>query len=71
MGVIPGQYCLNFCKSSDEKRKTEMDLKTSDKVKQQRKHIRAIKKGYQDKCNEQEGKTYSWGNLMFSTICCF
>ena len=45
MGVIPGKYCLNFFKSSGDKRKTEMDLKTTDKVKKQRKRIRAIKKG--------------------------
>ena len=58
MAVIPGKYCLKNFKSSDDKRKTEVDLKTTDKVKKQRKCIRAIKKGYQDKCNEREGETY-------------
>ena len=40
-----------------------MDLKTTDKVKKQGKRIRAIKKGYQDKCNGQEGETYIPGDF--------
>ena len=40
-----------------------MDLKTTDKVKKKRKCIRAIQRGYQDKCNEQEGETYIPGGF--------
>ena len=59
-----GGYTQTFCVKHDEKRINSMDIKCLAKVKQRRKRLRAIRKGFQDKHEEAEGETYASGAFV-------
>ena len=57
LNIKPGTFCEKYFGFKDEKRITQMDRKSSDSAKQRRKRLRAHRKGFQDKCEENEGET--------------
>ena len=61
LNIKPGTFCEKYCGFKHEKRITQMDRKSSDSVKQRRKKFRAHRKGFQDKCKENEGVSYKAG----------
>ena len=61
LNIKPRTFCKKYCGFKDEKRITQMDIKSSDSVKQRRKKLRAHRKGFQDKCEENEGVSYEAG----------
>ena len=58
LNIKPRTFCEKYCGIKDEKRITQMDRKSSNSVKQRRKKLRAHRKGFQDKCVENEGVSY-------------
>ena len=50
----PGTFCEKYCGFKDEKQITQMDRKSSDSVKQRRKKRRTYRKGFLDKCEEND-----------------
>ena len=61
LGVTPGEYCVNSCEKKDSNRIRLMERKATPASKQQRKQLRAKRKGYADTNEEQEGVTYGPG----------
>ena len=61
LNIKPGTFCGKYCGFKDEKRITHMDRKSRDSVKQRRKKLRNHRKGFQDKCEENEGASYKAG----------
>ena len=58
LNIKPRTFCEKYCGIKDEKRITQMDRKSSNSVKQRRKKLRAHRKGFPDKCVENEGVSY-------------
>ena len=54
LNIKPRTFCKKYCGFKDEKRITQMDRKSSDSVMQRRKNLRVYRKGFQDKCEENE-----------------
>lgn len=61
LGVECGFYTTEGCKKSDIQRVKQSDHKSTTKVKQRRKKLRATRKGYNDKNELEEGETYASG----------
>ena len=60
-GLTLGSYCEIFCDRKDNKRVKDMNRKSTDNVKHERKKRRAIRKGFGDKDIEKEGDVYGLG----------
>ena len=60
ISIKPETFCKKYCGLKDEKRVIQMDRKskTNDSVKQRSKKLRAHRKRFQDKCEENEGVPY-------------
>ena len=56
--IKPGIFCEQDCTQTDKNRVEKMELKSLDCNKQRRKKLRAIRKGFADKDEEQEGVVY-------------
>ena len=52
---------VEYCISRDSSSISEMNLKSSDRTKQSRKRLRALRKGFSDKDIEKEGLAYGPG----------
>ena len=61
--IPPGYFTINGLIKNDTKCMKEMDKRTLDSVKNRRKRLRAIKKGWQDKTEEKEGTVYKAGTF--------
>ena len=61
LGICPGKFTNAAIQKCDERRIALSDKKSSDKVKQRRKKLRAIKKGLWDQEKEKEGQVYQSG----------
>ena len=61
MDSSPGSYCEIFCDRKDNKRVKDMNRKSTDKVKYERKTRRAIRNGFGDKDIGEEGVVYGPG----------
>ena len=66
LNIKPGTFCEKYCGFKHEKRITQMDRKSSDSVKQRRKKLWVHRKGFEDKCKENEGVSYEAG--LFSSM---
>ena len=63
LGMIPGSKCMSYCYQKDQKRIYQMNRKETDTVKHRRKQLRAKRKGFVDRDEEKEGKTYGAGEF--------
>ena len=61
MGIIPGKNTMAAVLKTDKKRLAIAEEKSSERVKQRRKRLRAIKKGLWDFDKEKEGTVYESG----------
>ena len=61
LNIKPETFCEKYCEFNDETRITQKDWKSSDSVKQRRQKLRGHRKGFQDKCKENEGVLYEAG----------
>ena len=58
LGMASGYYTGKFCNMKNEKRVNKMERKMSVEGKSDRKRKRAIKKGFQVRTDDVEGKMY-------------
>lgn len=63
MGLVPGYFTQKNCVQADFNRLSSARRKSCDEVKQRRKDLRAMKKGFIDKNIEKEGESYSKGGF--------
>ena len=63
LGIEPGYYTMEGCTTADLKRIKQSDRKSTDGVKARRKTLRAIRKGFNDKHELDEGDTYASGSF--------
>ena len=63
LGISKCFYCTIGYEKKERKRKRSIEVKNTDKSKQRRKQLRALKKGWQDKEMEEEGETYAAGKF--------
>ena len=63
LGINPGHFSLSICKKLDSNRITKSKRRSSVQYKQRRKTLRAIKKGFHDKKQTEEGTTYAKGDF--------
>ena len=66
LGILPGHFTKNGFQNSDVLREKLMDIKSSEKFKKQRKKLRATRKGFDDKHNDEEGTLYERGGGGFN-----
>ena len=59
--IKPGFFCEQYCMQRDQNCVEKMEQKSLDCNKQRRKKLRAIRKGFADKDEEQEGVVYGAG----------
>lgn len=62
LGITPGRFTSSAAGAVDQKRIYWSDLKSSEAAKKHRKHLRAVKKGFQDINEEKEGNVYESGS---------
>ena len=60
-GLYVGHYTNIFCSCKDGQRIKEMNRKSTDNAKSARKQKRAVRKGFGDKHQENEGELYGPG----------
>ena len=63
MGINLGHFSNSICQKLDNARLYNSQRKSMDSAKQQRKTLREIKKGYQDKKQEEDGTLYAKGSF--------
>ena len=63
LGIDPGHFCLSICQKLDANRITKSHLRSTAKAKQRRKTLRAIKNGFQDRKQIEEGTSYAKGEF--------
>ena len=63
LGIEPGYYTMEGCTTADLKHIKQSDRKSTDGVKARRKTLRAIRKGFNDKHELDEGDTYASGSF--------
>ena len=63
MGINPGHFSNSICQKLDNARLYNSQRKSMDSAKQRRKTLRAIKKGYQDEKQEEDGTLYAKGSF--------
>ena len=61
LGVSPGRFTLKFAQTGDSNRLYRAARKTANTGKSRRKALRAVRKGFQDKTEEEEGDLYEAG----------
>ena len=63
LNVDPGFYMSQYCYKTDKMRISMMEKKSMPSVKLRRKALRAIRKGFIDKEQDNEGVTYQAGGF--------
>ena len=63
LGIPAGRFTTQACIATDGVRVKKSIEKSCDRSKKRRKVMRAIKKGFQDDLNAQEGQTYERGGF--------
>ena len=63
LGMIPGSKCITYCHQKDLKRIYQMNRKETVSKKDRRKQLRAKRKGFGDRDEEKEGRTYGAGEF--------
>ena len=63
LGLTPGFYTELFCDKKDTTRIIKMKRKMSVEGKADRKRKRAVRKGFTDKNQENEGEVYATGSF--------
>jgi len=63
IGITPGFFTTLLCKKQDSIRIAKSNLRSTTQSKQRRKRLRAIKKGWGDKKEQQEGLSYGKGEF--------
>ena len=63
MGINLGHFSNSICQKLDNARLYNSQRKSMDSAKQRRKTLRAIKKGYQDEKQEEDGTLYAKGSF--------
>lgn len=61
LGINPGRFTSSAVGVTNRKRIYLSDLKSAEKAKKRRKQLRSLKKGFEDKNEEQEGNVYESG----------
>ena len=61
LNMEPGTFTLKYCEERDKVRIKRMKLKMSTEGKRRRKKRRAIRKGFADKNEAEEGEVYGAG----------
>lgn len=61
LGIIYGKFTEQYCFQKDTDRIMLMNRKEAVANKKRRKHLRSVKKGFNDKVSEKEGTTYGAG----------
>ena len=58
LGIEHGFFTADACRKADICRVKQANRKSTKKVKQRRKTLRAVRKGFNDKNKQEEGETY-------------
>ena len=66
LGTEHGFFTPNACRKADICRVKLANRKSTNKVKQRRKTLRAVRKGFNDKNEQEEGETYGSGAFWTS-----